>query len=54
VRNDHEVQVAIPKLRQVVAVSVLALGAGVALGWVPFGPQMMGLALVLVAAGLLA
>lgn len=52
VRNHEPIEVAVPARRQVVAVLVLLLGVAVLAGWVPLGPGVVGVALLLVALGL--
>ena len=53
VRDDHEVDLPVPRLRQLVGAAVILVAFGVLLGVVPFGPGLLGVALLLVGAGLL-
>jgi hypothetical protein len=53
VRNHEEVQIGTPRFRQVIGALVLLTAALVLFGVAPFGPVTVGVALLLVGAGLL-
>jgi hypothetical protein len=52
-RDHDEIQIGIPRARQVVGCMLFSMGMLVAVGWLPLTAVVVGVALLLVGAGFL-